>query len=102
MNEQDALGSQVAEAGFDFINDTNEHDGNWFCIIPISGAATIKARAELDPTTQTGVGDDFGAGGAYSGAVISQAQDVPLYGRFDKITLGAGTVLAYRIKQDDN
>jgi hypothetical protein len=73
--------------GFDVINDTNEHIGNYYKILPV----TPITFGNVDYYRSTEVGGY--SGGALSGITVPAG--VPVLGDFVSVTLSNGTALAY-------
>lgn len=74
----------VGGMGFDIINDTATHIGNYFKIIPLTTSATV-ASATYYP----------GYSGSNVLSAIALPQGLAFYADFMSIKLSAGTVVGY-------
>ena len=75
---------QVGGMGFDIINDTNNHVGNYYKIIPLTTTATV-ASATFYP--------GYSATSMLSGVTIPQGLE--FYADFLSVKLSSGTVVGY-------
>jgi hypothetical protein len=78
------------QKGFDVILSADgEQTGSWNAIKAVGNDASVKA----DVST----GEAYSSTGVYaSGSAVEIPQADSVYGNFTKITVGSGTVLAYR------
>ena len=74
----------VGGMGFDIINDTRIHTGNYYKIIPLTTTATVSA-ATFYP--------GYSASPLLS--AIALPQGLPFYADFNSVQLSAGTVVGY-------
>lgn len=79
---QSALNLGLGLGGWDYITDTDTHDGDWVAVQALGGAAKINSLSAGNSDTITGD--------------VSLGQDATIVGPITSIKLSSGSVIAYK------
>ena len=84
---EDLLKAPYGLQGAELITDTNDHSGDWYCIVSVEDDTTLDASSCVVNWTTNGA--------AFS-TDLDLITGVPMYGDWTTISLTDGKVLAYR------
>ena len=86
---EDLLKAPYGTQGADIITDTNDHQGDWYCIISIEDNTTLDNSSCVINWKYNG--------GAFTAATdLDLITSLPYYGDFTQLSLVDGKIIAYR------